>query len=162
MTTEFSPKTHTVLAVVLGILGILIGFLLTFVGGVVAGALALILGVAALLIGVKDYKATKKGMGSIIVGVLAILVAIVMTVTSTAIFSALQTGVIDETLDQAVAQCCARSPDAAGNVRCAARSHTRHDDWLRTDPQNPKNIWWYSDVKAIGFRVVCEVPDNIE
>ena len=52
--------------------------------------------------------------------------------------------------------------DAAGNVRCAARSHTRHDDWLRTDPQNPKSIWWYSDVKAIGFRVVCEVPENIE
>ena len=52
--------------------------------------------------------------------------------------------------------------DAAGDVRCAARSHTRHDDWLRTDPQNPKSIWWYSDVKAIGFRVVCEVPENIE
>ena len=96
MTTEFSPKTHTVLAVVLGILGILIGFLLTFVGGVVAGALALILGVDALLIGVKDYKATKKGMGSIIVGVLAILVAIVMTVTSTAIFSALQEKAVEE------------------------------------------------------------------
>ena len=52
--------------------------------------------------------------------------------------------------------------DDAGAVRCAARSHTRHDDWLRTDPQNPKSIWWYSDVKAIGFRIVCEVPDNIE
>ena len=24
--------------------------------------------------------------------------------------------------------------DDAGAVRCAARSHTRHDDWLRTDP----------------------------
>lgn len=52
--------------------------------------------------------------------------------------------------------------DNAGEVRCAARSHTRHDEWLRTDPQNPKSIWWYSDIKGIGFRVVCEVPDNLE
>ena len=52
--------------------------------------------------------------------------------------------------------------DDAGDVRCAARSHTYHDDWLRTDPQNPKSIWWYSDVKAIGFRIVCEVPENME
>ena len=52
--------------------------------------------------------------------------------------------------------------DNAGEVRCAARSHTHHDDWLRTDPQNPKSIWWYSDIKGIGFRVVCEVPDNLE
>jgi len=51
--------------------------------------------------------------------------------------------------------------DAAGRVRSAARSHTRHDDWLRTDPQIPKSIWWYSDVKGIGFRVVCDVPEGI-
>ncbi len=49
----------------------------------------------------------------------------------------------------------------AADLRCAARSHTRHNDWLRTDPQNPKSIWWYSDVKGIGFRVVCEVPEGI-
>lgn len=52
------------------------------------------------------------------------------------------------------------SSDAA-ELRCAARSFTRHDQWLKTDPQNPKSIWWYSDVKGIGFRVVCEVPDGI-
>lgn len=47
----------------------------------------------------------------------------------------------------------------ASDVRCAARNYTRHDEWLRTDPQQPKSIWWYSDIKGIGFRVVCE-PDN--
>ena len=51
---------------------------------------------------------------------------------------------------------------SAAQVRCAARSCTHHDDWLRTDPQNPKSIWWYSDCKGIGFRVVCEVPDNLK
>lgn len=52
--------------------------------------------------------------------------------------------------------------DDAALLRSAARSHTRHDAWLRTDPQNPKSIWWYSDVKSIGFRVVCEVPENLK
>jgi Uncharacterized conserved protein len=47
----------------------------------------------------------------------------------------------------------------AADVRSASRSHTHHDAWLKTDPQQPKSIWWYSDVKGIGFRVVCE-PDS--
>jgi len=49
----------------------------------------------------------------------------------------------------------------APELRCAARACTENDRWLRTDPQNPKSIWWYSDIKGIGFRVVCEVPENI-
>ena len=51
--------------------------------------------------------------------------------------------------------------DDASKLRCAARGHTENDKWLRTDPQNPKSIWWYSDIKGIGFRVVCEVPEGI-
>jgi len=47
------------------------------------------------------------------------------------------------------------SSDAA-DLRCAARAHTVHDEWLKTDPQQPKSIWWYSDIKGIGFRIVCE------
>ena len=52
------------------------------------------------------------------------------------------------------------SSDAA-DLRSAARAHTEHDKWLKTDPQNPKSIWWYSDIKGIGFRVVCEVPEGV-
>jgi formylglycine-generating enzyme required for sulfatase activity/nitrate/TMAO reductase-like tetraheme cytochrome c subunit len=44
----------------------------------------------------------------------------------------------------------------ASELRSAARAHTRHDEWMRTDPQQPKSIWWYSDVRGIGFRVVCD------
>jgi len=50
----------------------------------------------------------------------------------------------------------------ASELRSAARSHTNHDAWMKTDPQNPKSIWWYSDIKGIGFRVVCEVPQSIK
>ena len=52
--------------------------------------------------------------------------------------------------------------DDAADLRSAARRSTQHDAWLKTDPQNPKSIWWYSDVKGIGFRVVCEVPKGVE
>jgi len=46
----------------------------------------------------------------------------------------------------------------AGALRSAARQSTKNEDWLKTDPQQPKSIWWYSDIKGVGFRVVCE-PD---
>jgi formylglycine-generating enzyme required for sulfatase activity/nitrate/TMAO reductase-like tetraheme cytochrome c subunit len=47
----------------------------------------------------------------------------------------------------------------ASELRCAARDYSRHEAWLKTDPQQPKSIWWYSDIKGIGFRIVCEI-DN--
>ncbi|MCE5249803.1 formylglycine-generating enzyme family protein, partial [bacterium] len=40
------------------------------------------------------------------------------------------------------------------DLRIANRDHTQHDRWLVTDPQSPKSIWWYSDTKEVGFRVV--------
>lgn len=51
--------------------------------------------------------------------------------------------------------------DDAADIRSASRGSTHHDAWLKTDPQKPKSIWWYSDIKGIGFRVVCEVPESI-
>ena len=41
-------------------------------------------------------------------------------------------------------------------LRSANRDQTQTDNWLVTDPQMPKSIWWYSDSKNVGFRVVCE------
>ncbi len=40
------------------------------------------------------------------------------------------------------------------DLRCAMREPTRDDAWLMTDPQSPKSIWWYSDCRDVGFRVV--------
>ncbi|MGF1584961.1 MAG: SUMF1/EgtB/PvdO family nonheme iron enzyme [Bacteroidales bacterium] len=50
----------------------------------------------------------------------------------------------------------------AGEVRVSARSHTRHTAWQMTDPQIPKSVWWYTDTKEVGFRVVCEWDDRNE
>ena len=46
--------------------------------------------------------------------------------------------------------------DGADRVRSAARDYTQTDAWLKTDPQIPKSVWWYSDCFYVGFRVVCE------
>ena len=48
----------------------------------------------------------------------------------------------------------------AGVLRSAARDYTRTESWLKTDPQMPKSIWWYSDCFHVGFRVVCEFDNN--
>ncbi len=49
------------------------------------------------------------------------------------------------------------------DLRLARRDFTKTTDWLVTDPQIPKSIWWYSDVKSVGFRVLCEYhPDELK
>lgn len=35
-------------------------------------------------------------------------------------------------------------------------SCTKTDQWLMSDPQIPKSVWWYSDCNDVGFRVICE------
>lgn len=50
----------------------------------------------------------------------------------------------------------------AKDVRSAARDFTKTRAWLVTDPQMPKSVWWYSDSNDVGFRVVCEVDENIK
>jgi sulfatase modifying factor 1 len=50
----------------------------------------------------------------------------------------------------------------AADLRSAARDHTREEDWLLTDPQSPKSIWWYSDCIDVGFRVVREYEEGAQ
>ncbi len=42
----------------------------------------------------------------------------------------------------------------ASRLRSSARERTYNDEWLYTDPQEPKSKWWYSDCFFAGFRVV--------
>lgn len=46
--------------------------------------------------------------------------------------------------------------NTAKDLRAGRRDFTKTKKWLVTDPQIPKSIWWYSDCKNVGFRVVCE------
>lgn len=52
--------------------------------------------------------------------------------------------------------------DDAKDLRCAARRRSDYESWLRTDPQKPKSIWWLSDMRGIGFRIVCDVPQGVK
>jgi len=52
--------------------------------------------------------------------------------------------------------------DDAKGVRSSSREHTRTESWLKTDPQIPKSIWWYSDCKHVSFRVVCEYTESLD
>ncbi len=46
------------------------------------------------------------------------------------------------------------------NLRISSRDYTKKTSWLMTDPQIPKSLWWYSDCKDVGFRVVCEFMED--
>ncbi len=48
----------------------------------------------------------------------------------------------------------------AVSLRSAARDHTRHQAWMITDPQIPKSLWWYSDCRHVGFRVVLKLSEQ--
>ena len=86
--SEFESKSgHPVLGIVLGILGILIALLLTLIAGVIAGGLALLLGVIAVLLGVFARKGSSRGMGAIVTGAIAIVAAVVMTVSSVSLYT---------------------------------------------------------------------------
>jgi len=47
------------------------------------------------------------------------------------------------------------------NFRSDFRESTQHDKWMKTDPQIPKSIWWYSDCNDVGFRIVLSYPQTL-
>ncbi len=78
-TNENSYKSgHPVLALVLGIIGIVAALPICMLGCIIGGAIAGAFGLAALLIGISSRK-YGKGMGGIVTGVIAILLAVTLT-----------------------------------------------------------------------------------
>ena len=89
-TNENSYKSgHPVLAIVLGIIGIVAALLLCLLAGIIGGAIAGAFGLAALLIGISSRK-YGKGMGGIVTGVIAILLAVALTSASVNVYRDLQ------------------------------------------------------------------------
>ena len=80
---------HPVLGIILGVLGVLIALLLSVFTGAIGGAVALLLGVGALLLGLFARKKSNRGIGAIIVGAIAIVLAISTTINSVNNFKAL-------------------------------------------------------------------------
>lgn len=80
--SNYEYKTgHPILGVILGLLGIAIALALTLLTGAIGGGIALLLGVIGLLLGIKARKGGR-GIPAIVVGALAILLAVIMTFSS--------------------------------------------------------------------------------
>ena len=72
---------HPVAGVIIALLSIAVSVLLTLLFGVIAGAVAGLLGLLALSLGVKARRCGR-GLGAIICGVLAIVLAVTMSIGS--------------------------------------------------------------------------------
>lgn len=73
---------HPLLGFLVGLLGISVALLLSLVFGVIAGAVAGFLGLIALLMGFSARRYSHRGFGAILAGILAIVLAFSMTLTS--------------------------------------------------------------------------------
>ena len=73
---------HPVAGIVLGILGIAVALLMTLLFGVIAGAVAGVLGIVAALLGYSAHKRGNRGVGAIVAGILALVLAVSLTFTS--------------------------------------------------------------------------------
>ncbi len=80
---------HPVLGIFLGLLGIIIALLLSFVTGAVATGVAVLLGLIAILLGVKARRGGK-GISAIITGGIAIVLAVLMLVTTIGTFNVMR------------------------------------------------------------------------
>ena len=86
---------HPVLGIVLGIIGIVLSFS-AFLFGVIGGGVAALLGVLAVVIGVLARKGGR-GTGAIVAGILAIILAVVMTRSSINLYQALHEKALEHT-----------------------------------------------------------------
>ena len=73
---------HPVAGIVLGIVGIAVALLMTLLFGVIAGGIAAALGIGALLLGISARKGSSRGVGAIVAGALALVMAVSMTFAS--------------------------------------------------------------------------------
>ena len=81
-TVKTNKIGHPVAGIILGIVGIAIAVLMTLLFGVIAGAVAAALGIGAALLGISARKKGGRGVGAIVAGVLALVMAVSMTFTS--------------------------------------------------------------------------------
>ena len=78
-----------IVLVLVGVVGLVAGMLLPFLVGWPGGAVAIVLALVAIIFGFLRMKNQGKGKGSMIVGVLAIVIAVAMTVGSNKVMTRL-------------------------------------------------------------------------
>lgn len=81
---------HPVAGIVLGIAGIAVSLLLTLMFGVIAGAVAAGLGIFAAVLGISARRHGRRGMGAIVAGVMAVILAVTMTFSTVTILTGMK------------------------------------------------------------------------
>ena len=79
-------KGHPAVGIVLGIIGIVAALPLAFMGGVVGGCICALLGIIAIIIGVRANRGGRRGGAAVVFGVIAVIVAVLMTFLSISVF----------------------------------------------------------------------------
>ena len=102
--SNYEYKTgHPILGVILGLLGIAAAVLLAYLTGVIGGGVALLFGVIALILGIKSRKGGR-GIAAIVAGLLAVVLAVIMTFTGVATVQTLRDKAIASKPDSLVAK----------------------------------------------------------
>ena len=104
-TYESKTKSgHPVLGVILAVLGMGIAVLFTLLFGVIAGGAAAILGVTAILLGVGARRGGR-GIGAIVTGALALVVAVAMMFTTIGAMGAMHKAALETGKAPVFAEC---------------------------------------------------------
>ena len=84
--------------IVLGVLALIAAFIAPLMGGWIGGAATIVLAVGALVLGVLSRKKSenKKGMGGIVLGVIAAVLAVVMIVSTSSMMKTMKDKLLDE------------------------------------------------------------------
>lgn len=85
-----------VLGIVLGVLALIVALIAPLIGGWVGGAIAIALAAGALVLGILSKKKNNKGTGSIVLGVIAAVLAVVMIFSTQAMMKELKSKLLDE------------------------------------------------------------------
>ncbi len=116
-------------AVILGILALALALMATLLFGTIGGVIAGVLGIGAIVLGVlKRKKEGKGGIGGIVIGALAIVLAVVLTGTWSGLFSELHEMAVQYKPDGLWAQV---SEDYSGGLMGIFRKIPQDDATMR-------------------------------
>ena len=94
-----------VLGIILGILGLLAAIPMSFLAGVIGGGICVLIGLIALILGIVSTKKNGKGVGSIVLGVLVIILSVIMTSASVKVLQSLKDAAQNTEGAELVAEC---------------------------------------------------------
>ncbi len=123
---------HPVAGILLGIAGIATALLTTLLFGVIGGAIALAFGIGAALLGIFARKQGGRGMGAIVAGALAIVLAFSLTLGSVNTLKAMKEAADVSGVAPTFARCMDNPYMGIAGVAAKAVNATKGEDAAKT------------------------------